>query len=47
MEKERKPRPDTLENAEGTATQEGSGKAWDGADWKAGGTEDADRPNSL
>lgn len=37
----------TLETAEGTGTHEGSGKAWDGADWKAGGTEDTDRPNSL
>jgi hypothetical protein len=37
IEKKSKPRLDTLENAEGTGTQEGSGKAYDKADLKAGG----------
>lgn len=36
-EKKSEPRPDTLENAEGTGTQERSGKVYDRADLKAGG----------
>lgn len=37
MEKKSKPRPDNLENAEDIGTQDRSGKAYDRADWKAGG----------
>lgn len=37
IEKKSKLRPDTLENAESTGTQEGSGKAYERADLKTGG----------
>jgi len=36
IEKKSKLRPDTLENAESTGTEEGSGKVYERADLKAG-----------
>lgn len=47
VKKEKKPRPDTVENAEGTGTQGGLEKPGMEQTGRQEGTEDTDRPNSL